>query len=104
MVYFSATSVFFAAEIIISAEEIVGKAEMIVSALEKFISVVEMIVYTTDIVASDDGVAMKTKDDAEIAVPYNHDLKPLEDVLAVVQRPGDFLVRGLLATQRPRVA
>src|SRR6266568_4317611 len=46
---------------------------------------------------------MKTTDDAEIAVPYNHDLKPLEDILAAVRRPGDFFVRGMLETPMPRI-
>ena len=31
-----------------------------------------------------------------IAVPYNHDLKPLETLLAGVRRPGDFCVQGSL--------
>jgi len=44
-----------------------------------------------------------TADDTQIKVPYNRDLKALEDVLAVVRRPGDFFVRGALETPMPRV-
>src|SRR5207245_10700857 len=42
------------------------------------------------------------QDNAEIHLPYNRDLKPLEDVLAAVRRPGDFFVRGVLETPMPR--
>jgi 2OG-Fe(II) oxygenase superfamily len=41
--------------------------------------------------------------DTQIKVPYNRDLKALEDVLAAVRRPGDFFVRGSLETPMPRV-
>jgi len=44
-----------------------------------------------------------TRHDTQIKVPYNRDLKALEDVLAAVQRPGDFFVRGVLETPMPRV-
>ena len=37
------------------------------------------------------------------SVPYNHDLKPLEEILAGVCRPGDFFVEGSLETPMPRV-
>jgi hypothetical protein len=46
---------------------------------------------------------MDTADNAQIKVPYNRDLKVLEDVLAAVRRPGDFFVRGVLETPIPRV-
>jgi len=46
---------------------------------------------------------MDTADNAQIKVPYNRDLKALEDVLAAVRRPGDFFVRGVLETPIPRV-
>ena len=38
-----------------------------------------------------------------ISVPYNRDLKPLEELLAGVRRPGDFCVQGSLETPMPRV-
>jgi hypothetical protein len=38
-----------------------------------------------------------------ISVPYNCDLKPLENLLAGVRRPGDFFVEGSLETPMPRV-
>jgi hypothetical protein len=38
-----------------------------------------------------------------IAVPYNHNLKRLEALLAGVQRAGDFFVRGSLDAPIPRV-
>jgi hypothetical protein len=38
-----------------------------------------------------------------ISVPYNCDLKPLEDLLAGVRRPGDFFVEGSMETPMPRV-
>jgi hypothetical protein len=38
-----------------------------------------------------------------ISVPYNSDLKPLEDLLRNVRRPGDFFVEGSLETPMPRV-
>jgi len=44
-----------------------------------------------------------TPNDTQIKVPYNRDLKALEDVLAAVRRPGDFFVRGALETPMPRV-
>jgi len=44
-----------------------------------------------------------TPNDTQIKVPYNRDLKALEDVLAAVRRPGDFFVRGSLETPMPRV-
>ncbi len=46
---------------------------------------------------------MDTPDDAQIKVPYNRDLKALQDVLAAVRRPGDFFVYGALETPMPRV-
>lgn len=46
---------------------------------------------------------MDTADYAQITVPYNRDLKALEDVLVAVQRPGDFFMRGVLETPMPRV-
>ena len=46
---------------------------------------------------------MDTADDPQIKVPYNRDLKALEDVLAAVRRPGDFFARGALETPMPRV-
>ena len=46
---------------------------------------------------------METADNTQIKVPYNRDLKALEDVLAAVRRPGDFFVRGVLETPMPRV-
>jgi len=38
-----------------------------------------------------------------IAVPYNHNLKRLEALLAGVKRAGDFFVRGSLDAPIPRV-
>lgn len=38
-----------------------------------------------------------------IDVPYNHDLKPLEELLRRVERPGDFFVTGSLETPMPRL-
>jgi len=38
-----------------------------------------------------------------ISVPYNHDLKPLEELLARVRRPGDFFVEGARETPMPRI-
>lgn len=38
-----------------------------------------------------------------ISVPYNRDLKPLEELLSGVRRPGDFFVQGSLETPMPRV-
>jgi len=38
-----------------------------------------------------------------IAVPYNHDLKLLEQLLTGVRRAGDFFVHGSLETPMPRV-
>jgi hypothetical protein len=38
-----------------------------------------------------------------ISVPYNCDLKPLEDLLAGVRRPGDFFVEGSMEPPMPRV-
>ena len=38
-----------------------------------------------------------------ISVPYNRDLKPLEELLSSVRRPGDFCVQGSLETPMPRV-
>jgi hypothetical protein len=46
---------------------------------------------------------VETADDTQIKVPYNRDLKALEDVLAAVRRPGDFFVRGALEAPMPRV-
>jgi hypothetical protein len=46
---------------------------------------------------------VETADNTQIKVPYNRDLKALEDVLAAVRRPGDFFVRGALETPMPRV-
>jgi hypothetical protein len=46
---------------------------------------------------------METAGNAQIKVPYNRDLKALEDVLATVRRSGDFFVRGALETPMPRV-
>ena len=45
---------------------------------------------------------MGTRDDKQIEVPYNRDLKALEDALAAVRRPGDFFVRGVLEMPMPR--
>ena len=45
---------------------------------------------------------MGTRDDKQIEVPYNRDLRALEDALAAVRRPGDFYVRGVLETPMPR--
>lgn len=41
--------------------------------------------------------------ETQIEVPYNHDLKPLEDVLTRVRRPGDFFVQGSLEAPMPRI-
>ena len=41
--------------------------------------------------------------DTGIEVPCNHELKPLEDLLAGVKRPGDFFVQGALEAPIPRV-
>lgn len=49
------------------------------------------------------GIFRETADNTQIKVPYNRDLKALEDVLAAVRRPGDFFVRGSLETPMPRV-
>lgn len=38
-----------------------------------------------------------------ISVPYNRDLKPLEELLSGVRRPGDFFAQGSLETPMPRV-
>ena len=38
-----------------------------------------------------------------ISVPYNRDLKPLEELLAGVRRPGDFFVQGAVDVPMPRV-
>ncbi|MEW6159374.1 MAG: 2OG-Fe(II) oxygenase [Verrucomicrobiota bacterium] len=38
-----------------------------------------------------------------ISVPYNRDLKALEELLSGVRRPGDFFVQGSLETPMPRV-
>jgi hypothetical protein len=38
-----------------------------------------------------------------ISVPYNRDLKPLEELIGRVRRPGDFFVEGALETPMPRV-
>ena len=38
-----------------------------------------------------------------ISVPYNRELKPLEELLSGVRRPGDFFVQGALETPMPRV-
>ncbi len=46
---------------------------------------------------------MDTPENTQIKVPYNRDLKALEDVLAAVRRPGDFFVRGALETPMPRL-
>ena len=46
---------------------------------------------------------MDTADDTQIKVPHNRDLKALEDVLAAVQRAGDFFVRSVQETPMPRV-
>jgi hypothetical protein len=42
-------------------------------------------------------------DGPPIEVPYNRDLKALEEALVAVRRPGDFFVRGTLETPMPRV-
>jgi 2-oxoglutarate-Fe(II)-dependent oxygenase superfamily protein len=44
-----------------------------------------------------------TRENTQIKVPYNRDLRALEDVLAAVRRPGDFFVRGALETRMPRL-
>jgi 2OG-Fe(II) oxygenase superfamily len=49
------------------------------------------------------GIFVDTPNDTQIKVPYNRDLKALEDVLAAVRRPGDFFVHGSLETPMPRV-
>ena len=41
--------------------------------------------------------------DPPIKVDYNHELKPLEDTLAGVERPGDFYVAGRLELPMPTV-
>jgi hypothetical protein len=41
--------------------------------------------------------------DSKIAVPYNKRLKPLDEILARVRRPGDFFVRGLIESPLPRL-
>jgi hypothetical protein len=41
--------------------------------------------------------------DENISVPYNRDLKALEELLAGVRRPGDFAVQGSLEAPMPRV-
>ena len=41
--------------------------------------------------------------DPPIKVDYNHELKPLEDALAGVERPGDFYVAGRLKLPMPTV-
>jgi predicted 2-oxoglutarate/Fe(II)-dependent dioxygenase YbiX len=38
-----------------------------------------------------------------ISVPYNRHLKPLEELLSGVRRPGDFFIQGSLETPMPRV-
>ncbi len=38
-----------------------------------------------------------------ISVPYNRDLKALEELLSGVRRPGDFFVQGSLETPLPRI-
>lgn len=53
--------------------------------------------------ASQQANNLDTQDYAQIEVPYNHDLKALEDVLKTVRRPGDFYVRGALETPLPRL-
>lgn len=37
-----------------------------------------------------------------VQVDYNHELKPLEDLLSRVERPGDFFVTGRLVTPMPK--
>lgn len=39
----------------------------------------------------------------DITVPYNKHLKPLDELLASVRRPGDFFVRGLIECPLPRL-
>jgi len=41
--------------------------------------------------------------DSGITVPYNKRLKPLDEILAGVRRPGDFFVRGLIESPLPRL-
>ena len=41
--------------------------------------------------------------DGGIFVPYNHELKPLEDLLTGVERPGDFYVLGAIEVPMPRI-
>ena len=41
--------------------------------------------------------------DSGIAVPYNKRLKPLDELLARVRRPGDFFARGLIECPLPRL-
>jgi len=38
-----------------------------------------------------------------VRVDYNHELKPLEDLLSGVERPGDFFVSGKLEAPMPKV-
>jgi len=46
---------------------------------------------------------VNTADDTQIEVPYNRNLKALEDILAAVRRPGNYFVRGTLETPMPHV-
>lgn len=46
---------------------------------------------------------MDAADNTKIKVPYNCDLKALENVLGAVRRPGDFFVRGALEAPMPRI-
>src|SRR5260370_18626054 len=42
-------------------------------------------------------------DNTGIQLPYNHDLKPLEKLVARVKRPGDFFVSGAREMPMPKV-
>ena len=48
-------------------------------------------------------IFVNTADDTQIEVPYNRNLKALEDILAAVRRPGNYFVRGTLETPMPHV-
>ncbi len=46
---------------------------------------------------------MDSRGDTPIEVPYNRDLKALEEALVAVERPGNFFVRGTFETPMPHV-
>jgi len=47
--------------------------------------------------------SLSSMSSSRIEVPYNHDLKSLEDLLGTVQRPGDFVAVGSLEAPMPRI-